>query len=60
METETSRAACHDDDFPFEGEDGGEVLELCFCHCGLRLGLELGLCFSDGENNLEECFTFHV
>lgn len=46
VETETSRAAGYDDDLPLEGEDGGEILKLCFCHCGLRLGLELTGCLS--------------
>jgi hypothetical protein len=41
VEAEASRAACYDDDFPFEGEDGGEILELCFCHCGLQLSFWL-------------------
>lgn len=31
MEAETSRAACYDGDFAFEGEEGLEVLELNVC-----------------------------
>jgi hypothetical protein len=31
-EAEAARAACYDGDFAFEGEERGEVEELCFGH----------------------------
>jgi len=65
VEAEASRAACHDDYFSLEGEDGGEVFELCLCHGGLGwgLGMQLDLSYLSGIKNRnlgEGIYTYNL